>query len=60
MPAPIPLSRPDITDRDIDAVIETLSTPTLSIGPKLEEFEQHCAKLTGRRHAVGAARHRSL
>ena len=55
MPAPIPLSRPDITDRDIDAVIETLSTPTLSIGPKLEEFEQHCAKLTGRRHAVGVS-----
>jgi perosamine synthetase len=55
MAAPIPLSRPDITQREIDAVIDVLHTPTLSIGPKVEEFEQLCAKLTGRRHAVGVS-----
>src|SRR5258705_10912693 len=55
MPTPIPLSRPDITQREIDAVMEVLSTTTLSIGPWLEEFENLTAKLTGRRHAVGVS-----
>src|ERR1700733_11637985 len=52
MPAPIPLSQPDITRREIDAVLEVLHTPTLSIGPKVEEFEAKVAQLTRRRHAV--------
>src|SRR3954469_10055208 len=55
MPTPIPLSRPDITSKEINAVMEVLSTPTLSIGPWLEEFENLTAKLTGRRHAVGVS-----
>lgn len=40
MSTPIPLSSPDVTRREIDAVVEVLSTPTLSIGPKIEEFER--------------------
>src|SRR5882724_3514081 len=55
MPSQIPLSRPDITQKEIDAVVEVLSTPTLSIGPWLEEFESLTARLTGRRHAVGVS-----
>lgn len=55
MPAPIPLSRPDITQKEIEAVIDVLSTPTLSIGPKLDEFEACFTKLTGRRHAIGVS-----
>jgi len=51
-PTPIPLSRPDITDREIDAVADVLRTPTLSIGPKVEEFESLFIKLTKRRHAI--------
>ncbi len=51
----IPLSRPDITQREMDAVADVLATPTLSIGPKLDEFELACARLTGRRHAIGVA-----
>ena len=51
MPTPIPLSRPDITQREIDAVVDVLHTPTLSIGPKVDEFEKLCAKVAGRRHA---------
>src|SRR5678809_498297 len=51
----IPLSRPDITQKEIDAVVEVLSTPTLSIGPMVEEFENLVARLTGRRHAVGVS-----
>lgn len=53
MPAPIPLSQPDVTQADIDAVVEVLQTPTLSIGPRIEEFEQACARVAGRRHGVG-------
>ena len=55
MPTPIPLSNPDITSRDIDAVVDVLNTPTLSIGPKIEEFESLCAKVAGRRQAVGVS-----
>ncbi len=55
MAAPIPLSRPDISPAEIEAVVEVMATPTLSIGPKLEEFEQLCAKVAGRRHGVGVS-----
>jgi len=53
MAIPIPLSRPDITQLEIDAVLDVMHTSTLSMGPKLEEFERACAKLTGRQHGVG-------
>src|SRR5436305_2977486 len=55
MSTPIPLSRPDISSKEISAVMEVLSTPTLSIGPWLEEFENLVAQLTQRRHAVGVS-----
>src|SRR6267142_1966426 len=55
MPTPIPLARPDITQHEIHAVMEVLSTPTLSIGPWLDEFERMVANLTGRRHAIGVS-----
>ena len=53
--AHIPLSQPDISAADIEAVIEVLQTPVLSIGPKIEEFERGCAKIAGRRHGVGVS-----
>ena len=55
MPAPIPLSQPDITQREIDAVVDVLSTNTLSIGPKVVEFEKTVAKLTGRQHGIAVS-----
>jgi perosamine synthetase len=55
MPDVIPLSSPDITQREVDAVVNVLHTPTLSIGPKLDEFERHCSRISGRRHAVGVS-----
>src|SRR5690348_1228131 len=55
MAAPIPLSQPDITQLEIEAVLDVLNTTTLSIGPRLNEFEQACAKLTGRRHGIGVS-----
>jgi perosamine synthetase len=54
MPA-IPLSQPDISQREIDAVVEVLSGSTLSIGPRIEEFERLCAKLAGRQHGIGVS-----
>src|SRR3982751_1404843 len=55
MPVPIPLSRPDITQREIDAVVDVLHTDTLSIGPKAVEFERLCANLAGRRHGIAVS-----
>jgi perosamine synthetase len=49
---PIPLARPDITQREIDAVVEVLRTPHLSLGPKLPEFERAFADYCGTRYAV--------
>ncbi|HEY3244598.1 MAG TPA: DegT/DnrJ/EryC1/StrS family aminotransferase [Phycisphaerae bacterium] len=48
----IPLARPDITQREIDAVVTVLKTPQLSLGPRVEEFERVFANYCGTRHAV--------
>ena len=48
----INLSGPDITQAEIDAVVAVLRTPTLSLGPKLVEFENRFADYIGRRYAV--------
>lgn len=49
----IPLSAPDITDHEIRAVVQTLRSGRLSIGPQLEEFERLVALRVRRPHAVG-------
>jgi len=46
------LSRPDITDKEIEAVCAVLRTPNLSLGPKVAEFEQAFAEYIGRKRAV--------
>jgi perosamine synthetase len=51
----IPLSVPDITEADIAAVVDVLRTPRLSIGPRMEEFEQAVAGYVGVRHAVAVS-----
>ncbi|HPP06012.1 MAG TPA: DegT/DnrJ/EryC1/StrS family aminotransferase [Syntrophorhabdaceae bacterium] len=48
----IPLSRPDIKEDDIKAVLSVLKTPNLSLGPKIEEFEEKVAGYTGARYAI--------
>lgn len=55
MSATIPLSSPDITDAEIAAVTEVLRSPTLSIGPRVEEFEAACAKVAGRRFGIAVS-----
>jgi len=49
----IPLSKPDITDTEREAVMQVLHTPTLSLGPKVREFEQKIADYVGVEHAIG-------
>jgi len=48
----VPLSRPDISQADIDAVVAVLKTPHLSLGPKLPAFEKAFAEHLGLRHGV--------
>lgn len=48
----INLSRPDITQAEIDAVCRVLTGPNLSLGPKLGEFEEALAAYIGRKRGV--------
>lgn len=48
----IPLSRPDITDREIRAVVATLKSGRLSLGPNVPEFERLVARRCGRFHGI--------
>ncbi|MGA8440716.1 MAG: DegT/DnrJ/EryC1/StrS family aminotransferase [Candidatus Sulfotelmatobacter sp.] len=51
----IPLSAPDISAAEIEAVVEVLRSSRLSLGPKLEEFEHAIAIYTGSSHAIGVS-----
>ena len=46
------LSRPDITEAEIEAVSQVLRSPNLSLGPKLREFEQAFEHYIGVKHAI--------
>lgn len=46
------LSKPYIGKEEIDAIVETLQSGTLSLGPKLEEFEKMFANYIGVKHAI--------
>jgi perosamine synthetase len=48
----IPLSNPDITNLEREAVLAVLNTPGLSLGPKLPEFEEVIARYAGVKYAV--------
>src|SRR6185437_7596914 len=51
----IPLSAPDITEAEIEAVTAVLRTARLSLGPRLEAFERAMAEYIGVPHAVGVS-----
>jgi perosamine synthetase len=51
----IPLSAPDITEQEIEAVAAVLRTSQLSIGPKMVEFEAAVANYAGMPHAVAVS-----
>lgn len=49
----IPMSSPDLTSAEIDAVNAVVQSPILSIGPQIEAFERACASCVGASDAVG-------
>jgi len=51
----IPYGRQNITQEDIQAVIETLQSDYLTQGPKILEFEEAFAKYIGSNYAVAVA-----
>lgn len=51
----IPLSSPDITDAEIEAVTAVLRTSRLSLGPQMEAFEEAMANYIGISHAVAVS-----
>ncbi len=51
----VPLSDSDITEAEIDAVVAVLRCGRLSLGPKMEEFEQHIAEHTGVPHGIAVS-----
>lgn len=54
-PTWIPLSDPDITHDELDAVSEVLQSPQLSGGPMVQRFETAFAAYVGRKHAVAVS-----
>ena len=48
----VPLSSPDIIEKDIEAVVGVMKTRFLSIGPKVVEFEKRMGSFTGTKYAV--------
>ena len=48
----VPLSSPDIIEKDIEAVVGVLKTRFLSIGPKVKEFEEKMKNYAGTKYAV--------
>ncbi|WMJ80170.1 DegT/DnrJ/EryC1/StrS aminotransferase family protein [Clostridium sp. MB40-C1] len=48
----IPFSPPDITQAEIDAVVEVMKSGWITSGPKILQFEQNIAKYCDTNHAV--------
>jgi perosamine synthetase len=51
----VPLSKPDITEREIELVNLVLRSDRLSIGPMVEQFERMLAARCGRAHGVACS-----
>ena len=51
----IPMSSPDVTAAEIEAVKQVLQTTYLSLGPRIAEFEERFAAYIGARHAIAVS-----
>lgn len=49
----VPMSSPDITDAEREAVAEVLNTSSLSMGTHIDGFERAFKEYTGSKHAIG-------
>jgi perosamine synthetase len=55
IPPIVPMSYPDITDAERQAVMSVLETPILSIGPQVEAFEKAISHFSGCKHAIAVS-----
>lgn len=53
-PTPIPYGKQDINEKDIQAVVDVLTSDFLTQGPKIPEFEKKMAAFCGADHAIAA------
>lgn len=51
----VPMSSPEINEDDRQAVLEVLDTSYLSIGPKIEAFEESVRSFVGTKEAIGVS-----
>lgn len=51
----IPMSSPDLTDAERQAVLAVVQTRRLSMGPQIEAFEEAFRRQTGCRHAIAVS-----
>ncbi|HNB51526.1 MAG TPA: DegT/DnrJ/EryC1/StrS family aminotransferase [Anaerolineales bacterium] len=51
--SPIPMSSPDLTEAEREAVLAVLHTPNLSMGQEILAFEKAICDYTGAKHALG-------
>jgi perosamine synthetase len=49
----VPLSAPNLTEQEVQAVVAVLRSDRLSIGPHIEAFETAAAERAGRKHGIG-------
>ncbi len=55
MPFKVPMSSPDLTDAEREAVAAVMRTPNLSMGGEITAFEESVREYTGARHALGVS-----
>jgi perosamine synthetase len=48
----VQLAKPDITQKEIDAVVHVMQSGLLSIGPEIEQFERKIAEYTGVNYGI--------
>jgi dTDP-4-amino-4,6-dideoxygalactose transaminase len=51
----VPMSSPDLTDAEREAVAAVLRTPNLSMGSRITAFEESVAKYAGTKHALAVS-----
>jgi dTDP-4-amino-4,6-dideoxygalactose transaminase len=51
----VPMSSPDLTEAERQAVLAVLRTPRLSLGPELARFEEAVRRVAGTRHSVAVS-----
>jgi dTDP-4-amino-4,6-dideoxygalactose transaminase len=54
-PRTVPFYRPDVGEDEIAAVVDTLRSGWLTVGPRTQEFEEEFARAVGAKHAVAVS-----